>query len=195
MPQAFPIFPGWYVQFLPPDPQAPAIETDAWTQEVKGKRRYGTGVLYRLPGPVRIGVHLGRWTDRPVGLRQQIAAERQRRDHGLRLIREDEEGLVLEGVADMGWEPPVWHWRHWLFLGYRAGFLYKDAYGDLKFRRPGWTRPTTKWSQQMRLKPGTTFEGDHLVLADATIQPDPGWDDEVRAVAFEMQRQRREREQ
>lgn len=190
MPQAWPIFYRRYVQFLPPDSQAPRVEREAWTQEVKGHHRYGTGVLYRLPGPFPIGVMLGRWTDRPLALRQQIAAERSRRDHGLRLIRPDEEGAVFDGVAEGGWHPPFWHWRRYVGLAYRLDLIYVDGFGNLRWKRPRWSIRRIEHTPLTDAFVAGDVEGIDSALPKRTVATDPGWDDEVRAVAIEMKAQR-----
>ena len=163
---------------------------------MKGQHRYGTGVLYRLPGPVPIGVMLGRWTDRPLALRQQIAAERSRQDHGLRLIRPDEEDNVFEHLSV--WYPHLWNRRWWEHLAYRLDLAYVDGFGNFRRKRPRWSY--TKWTWLMSSPVvSAVATGDpatiDAALPKATVAPDPGWDDEVRAVAVEMQRQREEAKQ
>lgn len=117
MPHAWPLGRERYVQYLRTTPDAPRREP-ARTHEVKGKRRHGEGVAYRL-----FGSHafvLGRWTGRAWTEQERAEFEYQsqqgeRMDPWGRLIRPDEIDTVAGQVAqekfDEGWQPPLWHWR------------------------------------------------------------------------------------
>lgn len=117
MPHALPLGRERYVQYLRTDPAAPRREP-ARTHEVKGKKRHGEGVVYRLFGPH--SVVLGRWTGRAMTIPEQethryLSEFGERYEPWGRLIDPDEidtiAGQVFQEKIDEGWQPPPWHWR------------------------------------------------------------------------------------
>lgn len=116
MPQTLPLPRDRYVQYLKTGPDAPRQEP-ARTHEIKGKKRHGVGVAYRL-----FGLHavvLGRWTDQWITAAEVQQIEEQGEDGWGRVIDFDEaERLRQSMLADErireGWQPPIWHWRFYL---------------------------------------------------------------------------------
>ena len=145
-----------YVQITLTDRNAPRVEP-LHTTEVKGKKRYGEGRLYRLAGRVAIGV--GEWTTPP-------DVEKIRAIEGIdsmHLVDESQFEELRARFNDInakklreGWTPPVWHWRRyqeallpWL---HRFHLVTVEAYGDAHFRRPRWwpfTQTVPGWQPMM----------------------------------------------
>lgn len=143
-----------FVKYHRTDVHAPLREP-ARVTEVKGKKRAGVGVAYRLYGPH--GVVLGRWLTR-----QERAAEIQRArdlkkagDDGWGRVMEPEEiwdllahPTVAEKVTT-GWNPATWHWRWYLerleALASRWGLVDVAAYNErrwtpLRALQTAWSR-------------------------------------------------------
>jgi hypothetical protein len=131
-----------YVQITLTDRYAPRCEP-MHTTEVKGKKRYGEGLLYRVVGRLALGV--GRWTTPP-------DVEKIRAIEGfdeLHLVNESEFEELRARFNDTnekklreGWNPPVWHWRRYqealLPCLVKFRLVTIEAYGDPHFRRPRW---------------------------------------------------------
>lgn len=148
-----------YVQITLTGRYAPRCEP-MHTTEVRGKKRYGEGRLYRVLGRLAVGV--GQWTDPPdvdkiraiEGLGDNefgphLVDEEEYRDDGPHLINAEQFAELRDRFTDInnrklyeGWTPPIWHWRRyqefllpWL---HRFKLVGVTAYGDVHFRRPRW---------------------------------------------------------
>jgi hypothetical protein len=116
MPQALPLPRGRFVQYLRTVPEAPRQEP-ARTHEIKGKKRHGVGVAYRLFG--HHAVVLGRWTDQWITATEIKEIQEAGEDGWGRVIAIDEaerlrQSLLSDDRIREGWQPPVWHWRFYL---------------------------------------------------------------------------------
>lgn len=152
MPQALPVGRLHFVQYLRTEPTAPRREP-ARVTEVKGRKRTGTGVVYRLFG--HHAVVLGRWSQMTVQERVRAARERaDDLDAWGRLIGAEEADDLARQFAGRkireGWIPPWWHWRrYWgifMALVHRGGFGEVVAYNEIRWTlmRPLkrlWRRP------------------------------------------------------
>lgn len=119
MPLAVPLGRDRFVQYLKTEPDAPRQEP-ARVHEVKGLKRHGEGVAYRLFGPHALVV--GTWTGQRMTPEEQaiheqtvLLAEGERQNGWGRLIRPEEIDEVAWKLREekfrRGWVPPVWHWR------------------------------------------------------------------------------------
>lgn len=160
MPQAFTLGrTSKYVQIALTDRYAPRCEP-MHTTEVKGKKRYGEGHLYRVAGRLAVGV--GQWTEPPSAERireieglqanefgPHLVDEAEFRDDGPHLITADQFDELRNRLTDVnrrkmadGWTPPLWHWRRYqeflLPLLHRLKLVSVTAYGDVHLRRPRW---------------------------------------------------------
>lgn len=129
MPQALPVGPQHYVQYLRTQPDAPRQEP-ARTTEIKGRKRHGEGVAYRLFG--HHAVVLGRWVQTPPWIPEHLDT-----DSWGRVIEPDEaealrQRMLMDDKIRDGWQPPKWHWRFYLekFHGFasRIGLMNVQAY-------------------------------------------------------------------
>lgn len=116
MPQALPLPRGRFVQYLRTVPDAPRQEP-ARTHEIKGKKRHGVGVAYRLFG--HHAVVLGQWTDQWITATEVQQIEEAGEDGWGRLIDFNEaerlrQSLLSDERIREGWRPPLWHWRYYL---------------------------------------------------------------------------------
>jgi hypothetical protein len=116
MPQALPLPRGRFVQYLRTEPEAPRQEP-ARTHEIKGKKRHGVGVAYRLFG--HHAVVLGQWTDQWITGTEARLIQEAGEDGWGRVIAIDEaerlrQSLLSDDRIREGWQPPVWHWRFYL---------------------------------------------------------------------------------
>lgn len=185
MPQTVPLGRDRFIQYLKTDPLAPKQEP-ARTHEVKGKKRHGEGVAYRLFGPH--AVVLGRWTGEPMtteekAIHQHTApvdpdADEDARYNGWgRLIQPEEIDTVANNFwlekQRRGWVPPRWHWR---FYWDRAvvhlvptHLIHYDTYGATEVQPLAaaqyWAKVLWTWG---RLKTG--WEPD-----DGRVEADQRW--------------------
>lgn len=148
MPRAFPVGRERYVQYLRTDPNAPRREP-ARTHEVKGQKRHGEGVAYRLFGPH--AVVLGQWTGLPMTAdEQEIYRQVTMTPEGDELARANPWGRLIQpeeidGVAaqvfrekvETGWQPPPWHWRFYYervqYVFSKIGAVDVAAYNEVRF--------------------------------------------------------------
>lgn len=145
-----------YVQIALTDRYAPRIEP-MHTTEVKGKKRYGEGRLYRVAGRLAVGV--GQWTTPPdVEKIREIEGIEPDEVSWPHLINTEQFAELRERFTDVnnrklfeGWSPPVWHWRRyqeallpWL---HKLGVIRIDAYADAHLKWPDW------WPQRLRPTP------------------------------------------
>lgn len=172
MPQAFTLGRTQkYVQITLTDRFAPRCEP-MHTTEVRGKKRYGEGLLYRVVGRLAVGV--GEWTAPP-------DVERIREIEGIKegefaphLVTDDQFEQLRSRFTDItesklreGWTPPVWHWRR--YQEFLLPWLHKlhlidvEAYGDVHLRRPRWwpfTSTTEGWQPMVVAEEMPTVQED-----------------------------------
>lgn len=180
MPQAFTLGrTSKYVQIALTDRYAPRCEPMR-TTEVKGKKRYGEGLLYRVVGRVAVGV--GQWTDPPdvdkiraiEGIEPDEIAPHLINDDQFEQLRARLTDINMRKMAE-GWTPPIWHWRRyqefllpWLD---KLGVVHTEAYGDVHFKFPDW------WPERLRPTPVVDGWRPLMVIEDdladmPTVQED-----------------------
>jgi hypothetical protein len=161
-----------YVQITLTDRYAPRCEP-MHTTEVKGKKRYGEGLLYRVVGRLAVGV--GQWTDPPdVDRIREIEGIEPDEVSWPHLVNTEQFEQLRARFGDVnnrklmdGWTPPLWHWRRyqefllpWL---HRFKLVTVEAYGDVHFRRPRWwpfTQTVQGWQPMMVAEEMPTVQED-----------------------------------
>ena len=144
-----------YVQITLTDRYAPRIEPMR-TTEVKGKKRYGEGLLYRVLGRLAVGV--GQWKEPPDPAKIRLIEGIEEGEIAPHLINDDQFDQLRARMSDItyrklqdGWTPPRWHWRRYqeFLLPWmdKLGIVRVDAYADVHLKWPDW------WPERLRPTP------------------------------------------
>lgn len=156
MPYALPLGQRHYAQLIHSSRQAPRTEP-ADTQEIKGKRRGGSGTAYRAGSYALV---LGEWWSTAETARRLRHAREQGQLLANRDVDPERDSAWRELCAGEGWSggegwaPPWWHYRRYLALllrivtripvpGLGGPLVRADLYASRVYvARIEWWRPT-----------------------------------------------------